>query len=189
MQAASEVLVVGQDWGDVAYFERWRGIDQPSGNPTNENLRRLLGLIGARLGSPREHQDLQVFLTNLILCLKTGGLQAPVRDEWLRNCTRELFAELVRIVRPLAVLALRQRVTSAILDYYGVPYCRTVSLSELTSHAPFRIGDDAYLFPVYHCGAGGVNRNRSFAKQCEDWQRIGAWLAEHRGSVTGSESG
>ena len=38
----SEIMVVGQDWGDRTYFSKWKGADQPSGNPTNENLQRLL---------------------------------------------------------------------------------------------------------------------------------------------------
>lgn len=38
----SKIMIVGQDWGDKAYFTKWKGADQPSGNPTNSNLQKLL---------------------------------------------------------------------------------------------------------------------------------------------------
>ena len=39
----TELMIVGQDWGTTTYFLKWEGIDQPKGNPTNDNLRLLLG--------------------------------------------------------------------------------------------------------------------------------------------------
>lgn len=79
----SRVMVVGQDWGDTSYFLKWEGRDQPTGNPTNENLRTLLTEIGYHIGGPQEYQEQVLFLTNTILCLKEGGLQGEVLSEWL----------------------------------------------------------------------------------------------------------
>ncbi len=31
----SDLIIVGQDWGDTRYFEKWEGRDQQTGNPTN----------------------------------------------------------------------------------------------------------------------------------------------------------
>ena len=74
----TEVLVVGQDWGDIDFFLKGQGLD-PDKNPTNDNLRELLASIGFHIGRPGEAQEQVLFFTNLILCLKKGGLQAPVQ--------------------------------------------------------------------------------------------------------------
>src|SRR5437868_8013962 len=41
----AELMVVGQDWGDVAYFESHLGLDEAR-NPTNRRLRELLAEAG-----------------------------------------------------------------------------------------------------------------------------------------------
>ena len=79
----AKIVIVGQDWGDISYYKKWEGKDQPFGNPTNENLQKLVNNIGINIGTPRDTQGSIVFLTNLILCLKTGGLQGRVDDQWI----------------------------------------------------------------------------------------------------------
>ena len=172
----AELLVVGQDWGDISYFQKWQGRDQPSGNRTNENLQRLLDQIGVRVGRPRDPQDQVVFFTNLILCLKRGGLQAPVDDSWFTNCARTFFGPLVEIIKPRAILALGKKVSEAILDLYGIQHSKNLRLSEMMSLSPYPLTGSTVLFPLYHCGAGGVNRNRSIGEQEKDWSRIKEWL-------------
>ncbi len=174
----ADVLVVGQDWGDTSYFHRWRGRDQPFGNPTNENLRMLLRRIGYEVGNPGEAQHGRVFLTNLILCLKQGGLQAPVKPQWFENCTTAFFRPLVEVIEPKVVVALGKGASESILGAYGVEVPRFGRLSELMENSPYPLSDSSVLFPVYHCGAGGVNRNRSMEQQLKDWDRIGSWLRE-----------
>jgi uracil-DNA glycosylase family 4 len=170
------VLVVGQDWGDVAYFKKWDGRDQEQGNPTNENLQKLLAVLNIGISQPLEKQISSVFLTNMVLCLKRGGMQAAVRDEWLCNCTREFLVPLINIVRPRIVLALGLSVTKSILDYYDIPHRSTAKLADLMARGPYSLTREIHFLPVYHCGAGSVNRNRSLVEQTEDWQRIAAWL-------------
>lgn len=165
-------MIVGQDWGDVDYFRKWQGIDQPHGNPTNENLQELLHEFGMYIRRPREVQLNGIFLTNLILCLKRGGLQGKIEEEWLQNCSRNFFRDLVSIIRPRKVLALSERVSKAILDCYGIPFRKSWGLPKLMPKSPFRIGDNTLLFPLYHCGAGCVNRNRAFPYQRQDWRKV-----------------
>ncbi len=172
----SDFLVVGQDWGDIPYFEKWDGRDQPSGNPTNENLQKLLKRVGIEIGKPRDQQDQVIFLTNLILCLKTGGLQAQVSDQWLTNCSRTFFKPLLEIIRPKAIIALGKKISESILALYDIPYSKNAAFSKLVSQSPYQLTNSIQLFPVYHCGAGGVNRNRSWPEQEEDWSSISKWL-------------
>lgn len=125
----ADIMVVGQDWGDVAYFLKWKGFDDPSGNPTNTNLQRLLRQFGIAIKPPQEPQEHSVFFTNIILCLKDGGLQAPIKDEWLANCSGNFFRPLVDIVKPKIILALGKRVSETILDLYGISYSKTAHLA------------------------------------------------------------
>lgn len=80
-------MIVGQDWGDTRYFTSNAGRDVER-NPTNETLRRLLALIGIDIPAPTaaDADGALVFMTNAVLCLKDGGMQAKVRPEWFANC-------------------------------------------------------------------------------------------------------
>ena len=168
----ADIVIVGQDWGDTRYFEKWSGRDQNDGNPTNENLRRLLRYIGVIIGKPREGQEQRVFLTNLILCLKTGGLQAPVAEDWFRSCAERFFKPLIEIIKPKAVLALGKKTSEFILNAYRVQYQPDAALKLLMGKSPYRLTSHTVLFPLYHCGAGSINRNRSFSEQLNDWEKI-----------------
>jgi uracil-DNA glycosylase len=175
----ASLLVVGQDWGDISYFQKWEGRDQPYGNPTNENLQKLLKYIGVQIGKPCESQDQVIFFTNLILCLKHGGLQAPVDDDWFITCTREFFKPLIEIIKPMAILALGKKVSESILEQYNIECPKNKKLSEIMRWSPYALTDSTVLFPLYHCGAGSVNRNRSLHDQKNDWSRIAEWMKEN----------
>lgn len=101
------LMVVGQDWGDVRYFEIDRGLDGAK-NPTNDMLRELLGSIGIEIAPPGDSALPQrVFFTNAILCLKTeGGLQGAVRPSWFSNCGTTFLRPLIGIVHPKVVACL-----------------------------------------------------------------------------------
>ena len=175
----AEIMVVGQDWGDTAFFTKWEGIDPPSNNPTNDNLRKLFSKsFGIDIKAPREPREHHVFLTNVILCLKSGGLQAPVLDEWFWKCSTKFFRPLVEIVNPRAVLTLGKRVAESVLATYEIPYKKSWRMIDLINKGPFRLFRSTYLFPLYHCGAGSINRNRPFSQQFEDWQRVVNWLCD-----------
>jgi uracil-DNA glycosylase len=123
-------------------------------------------------------------MTNLILCLKEGGLQAPVQPEWLSCCARTFLVPLIAMIKPAVVLGLGQKTSAAILDAHGVTCARSASYADMVGAAPYRLVGETWLFPLYHCGAGSVNRNRSFAEQEADWGRVTAWMdtsSSHRG--------
>jgi len=65
-----KLLVVGQDFGNVDYFVRNRGRDEPY-NKTNVNLHQLLTAAGIEAKHPSQCDvEAPVFLTNSILCIK-----------------------------------------------------------------------------------------------------------------------
>jgi DNA polymerase len=172
----SNLVVVGQDWGGIPYFSRWEGRDQPSGNPTNENLKELLKIVGIEIRNPREQQDQIVFLTNLVLCLKKGGLQDRVEDQWFVNCASAFFKPLLEIMNPKVVIALGKKASDSILGLYGIPYSKSAPFRSIVERSPYSLSNTVSLFPVYHCGVGSVNRNRPMLQQREDWLKIGKWL-------------
>ena len=148
----ANLVLVGQDWGDVSYFATWRGIDQPTGNPTNENLKELLKIVGIEIGNPREQQDRVIFLTNLILCLKTGGLQGYVEDQWFTNCASTFFRPLIEIINPRIIIALGKKSSDSILGLYGTPYLKSAPFKSIVERSPYTLSNMISLFPVYHCG-------------------------------------
>src|SRR5262245_13926362 len=60
----AELMVVGQDWGDVGWFVRERG-GSTSTSHTNKTLVKLLGSIGLNIELPRDSSGRgTLFLTN-----------------------------------------------------------------------------------------------------------------------------
>jgi|SRR5262245_28601212 len=100
----AELMLVGQDWADVVFFEKHSGGDTPR-NPTNRRLRELLledgfGIedVGQRTGRGT------IFLTNAVLCLMTGGLGDPVQTAWCKECGSPFLRPQVELVRPRALV-------------------------------------------------------------------------------------
>ncbi|MFO7653187.1 MAG: uracil-DNA glycosylase family protein [Candidatus Krumholzibacteriia bacterium] len=180
------IMVIGQDWGGVPYFLKHQGRDEPTGNRTNENLELLLRSIGFESGNPGNPADSDsLFFSNLILCLKQGALQAAVKPVWFRTCARNIFRELLDIVQPAVVVAMGLHAARTILEAYGMNGANGMSLTDLVAGAPYALpGTGSVVFPVFHCGARGVNQNRPMSRQIDDWARIGAWVRkrEQRGS-------
>jgi hypothetical protein len=78
-----KLLVVGQDFGNVGYFVRNRGRDEPN-NKTNENLHKLLAAAGIAATHPSQRDgQARVFLMNSILCIKEGLMNGPILSSWV----------------------------------------------------------------------------------------------------------
>jgi len=76
----ADLIVVAQDWGDVAGFIRQSGVDNESA--TNRMLCMLLAHAGVQLTLPPASSNAsRVFLTNAVLCLKLGDAQTPVHTK------------------------------------------------------------------------------------------------------------
>lgn len=182
----ADLMVVGQDWGDETYFLRHRGLDEAI-NPTSDALRELLASVGRPIPPvptadappvPGANRTGRVFLTNALLWLKRGGMNAPVQPEWFAGGSALLLLEQIAIVQPRVVVALGQQAYRAILRAYDLP----------VPTGPFRAVVDASagvplpglptttLVGVYHCGARVQNTVRSLDRQREDWARIGRLL-------------
>lgn len=171
----AELMVVGQDWGDVAWFVREKGGDT-SASTTNRTLVELLGSVGFKIRMPAESfGEGVVFLTNAVLCLKEGGAQARVHDEWFRNCGTRFLRPLIDLVQPKVVVCLGERAYRSVSTAYGI---RSRRFSEaVESEGPVPLSRGVSAFAVYHCGAPILKTHRNLAAQREDWKRIGTFLS------------
>lgn len=172
----AKILVVGQDWGDIDYYIKSQGVDSDS-NPTNRNLMKLFQSIGINIGypsMPKYNDDL--FFTNAILCLKSGGMSAKILDQCYERCGKLFLKPLVNIIRPTYIIALGKKAYETLCKVYGV---RVEPFKDIVDRrTPIKLTSETLLFPVYHCGAHGVNINRKFPEQQKDWEAIGRYLQE-----------
>jgi DNA polymerase len=175
----AQLMIVGQDWGDVKYYTDNKGLDKLT-NPTMRNLEKLLHHIGVNVRlTTYADQGHGVFLTNAVLCLKNGGLQAKIKPEWVQNCGSLFLRQQIEIVRPKVVVCLGAFAFHAVLSAFGQ---RIIALRDaVTDTRGSEILDGVRLFAAYHCGNGTVNRNRDMKQQLKDWERIRKFLRPVRG--------
>lgn len=189
----ADLMVVGQDWGDVDYYATNRGYDNPR-NPTNIALQTLLLSVGRPIPPPPSESDAvgadaltandakhsdratcRVWLTNALLWLKSGGLSAPVDKAWFGEPSRPLLKAQVDLVQPRVIVALGEKAYDCLLAAYGLPHRRGPfkDAVESSTGIEIRVGDQpTKILAVYHCGARIQNTLRSLDKQLEDWKHV-----------------
>lgn len=171
-----KILIVGQDFGDTGYFQRFSGLDDPE-SETNKNLYQLLVHAGLTPSRPlNADRTTPVYLTNSVLCLKEPPMNAPLRTKWIRACAEKHLRPLFQELKPPIVVAM------------GGSAWKAVRLAFRIDHAPGLISvaaggawpaDGTEIFAVGHCSGLGI-RNRPWHKQLEDWSRIGEALRRIR---------
>lgn len=168
------LVAVGQDFGNVGYFVRCRGRDEPD-NKTNENLYRLLNAAGIAVDHPsRRDSTAPVFLTNAILCVKEGTMNAPIRSSWVDACAQRHLLPLIRLLRPPVVVGMGNAGWRAVRRVFALDKApRPISQA---AGSVWVAADQTRVFAVGHCGPLGVI-NRPWPRQLEDWRRIGAAVA------------
>ena len=164
-------MVVGQDWGDVAYFVKNRGNSRAQ-SFTNRALVELLAIAGVEVEpfgvSKLSHA---AFFTNAILCLKSGGPQGRISRDWFQNC-RQFLRRQIEIVQPQVVIGLGEHAYRSILESFAIspePF-----RAEVKRAAGRLLENGTRAFAVYHCGARIRNTHRSLDEQRSDWVRIRA---------------
>jgi uracil-DNA glycosylase len=169
-----ELLVVGQDFGNVGYFVRNRGRDEPN-NKTNENLYKLLSEAGIKVTHPSQRDvDAPVFLTNSILCIKEGAMNGPILSRWVDACTERHLFPLIHYLKPPVVVGMGNAGWRAVRRVFALhdapqPILRAAG-GCWTSENRTRV------FAVGHCGPLGII-NRPWTQQIVDWRRIGTAIS------------
>jgi uracil-DNA glycosylase len=169
-----KLLLVGQDFGNVEYFVRNRGRDDPD-NKTNANLWRLLAEAGIDATHPRQQdQQAPVFLTNSVLCLKQAPMNGSVRASWISECTSRHLVPLLRWLKPPVVVGMGNCGWRALRQAFALTQApRTISAA---AGSWWLSENRTQVFAVGHCSPLGLI-NRPWLQQVLDWRRIGAALA------------
>ena len=169
-----KLLAVGQDFGNVDYFVRNRGRDEPN-NKTNDNLRKLLAAAGFIVTHPEEcDRSAPVFLTNSILCIKEGAMNGAVRSSWVNACADKHLRPLVRYLKPPVVVGMGNCGWQAVRRVFALE-----EAPKRISHAAgssWIAADQTRVFAVGHPGPLGII-NRPWPQQIADWRRIGAAIS------------
>ena len=168
------LMIIGQDWGDVRYFQAHQGLDDLR-NPTMQVLEMLLRGINHPVSLSAYNANPQgIFLTNAVLCLKEGGLQGKVQREWFVNCGIHFLEAQIRLVAPRVVVTLGNLAFQATLAAFSLE--KRPLRKSVDDEAPILLPNGAQLVPVYHCGRRILNTHRCFKQQEVDWQRVGKAL-------------
>jgi len=171
---APKLFLVGQDFGNVGYFVRNRGRDE-RGNKTNDNLHRLLAEAGIVAGAPPDRDPhTPAFLTNSILCVKEGAMNAALRASWVATCTERHLVPLLAYLRPPVVVGMGGwgwRAVRQALALAAAP--RHISQAAGRS---WQVQSGPLVCAVGHCGPLGLI-NRPWPQQIVDWRRIGEAVA------------
>jgi uracil-DNA glycosylase family 4 len=165
----ADIMVVGQDWGDVTSFKHQSGIDNDS--RTNRLLRELLAYVGINVSAPPAFsRQSNVFLTNSVLCLKGGNCQSQVSSHWYNNCGTNFLRPQIEIVQPKVVVAMGEWAYRTIMRSFNLFPLRFRKAVEAKGHVLLLPG--TLLIPVYHCSPRILNTHRDREQQFVDWNRI-----------------
>lgn len=172
-----DLLVIGQDFGNVAYFEDHRGQDNPA-NQTNAKLADLLREAGFDPGMPPNPATARVYLANAVLCAKVGKMNTPLRTAWVRACAEHLIRPLANVLKPLATVGMGGEGWRSVRIVYEL--AETPQKISAAAGGSWRAADGTMVFAVGHCGLLGQNGpyGRCWVQQQEDWRRIGVALEE-----------
>ena len=174
----AEILVIGQDFGDVNYYEKYQGLDTNL-NGTNKNLIKLFNQLGIELGDPLSpNHENKLYFTNAVLGAKVGqpstkningGMASPIKKkDWFADTSILFIKPLIEVVEPKVIITLGCLAYEVMSIIYKL---EKQSLKKLVDNNPIILCNNIKLFALYHCsGLGLISRN--FEKQLEDWKKI-----------------
>lgn len=185
----AKLLIVGQDWGGVKHYRNHKGFDddRTSRAYVNQRLKRLLDSIGIQVSSgERQNARSGVFLTNAVLCIKSGGMQDPVDRRCFANCQTFLRRQ-IDIVSPRVVVTLGFHAYKAVASAFKIGSESTL-LPAVEDPRGQVLRNGCRLLPVYHCGNNAI-RTRSEAEQRRDWKRVKAALDRPKPDIADHQRG
>jgi hypothetical protein len=176
----AQILLVGQDWGGQKYYLKNNGRDDDQ-NPTCKNLITLFKQIKIDIGLPSAPiEEASVHFTNIIPFLRTGQMQGSL-DKILTQTLINAFANeftkpLIEMVEPQIIITLGMAAFKGITTIYEIAASGNIRLKDIVGHGPIILKGGLLLFPMFHCGSSGVNRNRKLIEQMADWDKIVPYL-------------
>jgi uracil-DNA glycosylase family 4 len=174
----ASVVVVAQDFSDVAGFCKYRGW-AGSDVQTNKYLVELLGCADFAVALPEYGKpDDKLFFTNAVLCMKSGqqgGRQQSVSVSCFNNCS-SFLKTTIEIIAPRLVITLGEQALRATTHAFGIR--KAEPLSRCVGH-PVALASGIQLVPVYHPSPTVVNTHRCIERMRADWRGIGQLLKQN----------
>ena len=177
----AKVLLIGQDFGGSNFFKEYHGDNNP-GSQTNLNLMALFQSIGIELGpSNAPNPQAPVFLTNAIVGIvdadgKAGTLsKIDLHPEWIEESALRFIKPLIDLIAPKVIIAMSEVALQCLACIYPKQVHVLTPFRRCVEAEPVCVAG-SYIFPVYHCTRGSINRNRNWDLQCGDWARIRNYL-------------
>ena len=179
-----DILLVGQDWGNpnrdtrtVELIERiQRGEDvtyHPETSPTDKRLKKLFDCLGCNID--RKNPGKRLFFTNYCLGYR-GGKQTGGMTRSILNADKELFDNLVSVIKPCIIICLGKLVYEQVTGKNVNQFIKM--LKEKGPFISSYPGDASIkVYGVPHCGAWGI---RNFGKEVE-MQKLWQQIAEDSG--------
>lgn len=193
----ADVIIIGQDYSNQEIFERDEGkielnklTDNSHPNEystrTNFYLRELTKRIGLDIGLPTETSIAKIFLTNSVLCLKSGAMNASIPQGVFKNCGSAFLLSLVELISPQVIITLGLTATKAVISAYKNKIENSSDLlndsfAQVFKKSPIQISEsDTLIFPVYHPSSLGrtnrqkidIEKRNGWELQKEDWINI-----------------
>lgn len=162
----ARIVAVGKDFSGSNRIGTSKPWDRPDPSiPTNRNLLTLIEAAGLSASD--------VFLTNAMLCLKSGHLSAHVDAAVFQNCAMHL-RRTIEVVRPLATVTLGGEPHTWLMRAFNL---RSASPRRLVGRSPLQLSHELYAFTMYHPGHYGTMA-RPLPEQVKDWRLLGGWLRQ-----------
>ena len=173
----ADILLIGQDWGDLEYFKKnfstnW---EQEKNSTTNKNLQKLFSCLGCDIGLPdstnhsQYFKRLPLYFTNAVLGIKSGGMAAPIKNNWFDEMGIYLIG-LINIIQPKTIIVMGKIAYDLLQLAYDLPTYKNAE-ETISNNGNHPLINGANLFSVAHCSGLGLV-NRSMDLQRKDWLKI-----------------
>ncbi|USK32544.1 hypothetical protein LIT25_18350 [Bacillus sp. F19] len=161
----ADVLVIGKDWYNSSGFISQNGKVNVL-DDTNRNLLQLLKWIGV-------DENVGLFFTNSVLCMKDGEKNQKLKSAWKSNCSHSFLRPVIEIIKPKIIIALGEDAFDSIKRVYRneYPKLRCSYPKARDSTEPFIVGE-MKLFSVVHPGRLGMANFGGMEGHKKSWMKI-----------------
>ncbi|MBK7287032.1 MAG: hypothetical protein IPI95_07950 [Flavobacteriales bacterium] len=173
----ADILIVAQDFSNQEIYLRDKGRIEPKpitetskaseySTATNYYLRELTKLIGRDIGLPTGNSGKGIFITNAVLCMKPGAMNAANPSSVISHCGTHFLRPLIEIVKPKAIVSLGAVPAQSVLKVYATENPELAALQRSAFGPVFRkwpitLGKSGTrLYPMFHPGLLGQSQRR-----------------------------
>jgi hypothetical protein len=196
----ADIMIIAQDYAGEDEYLKVKGLiqdeDRPifdpdkAGNwstPTNYYLYQLLKTIGRDIGIPTAQKKCSIFLTNVVLDIKKGGMSGSMKANVVKYSSETYLKPLMDIIEPKSIITLGAHAARSVLALYAdeTPAYKALSKANMQSifeSNPYLIRDGhSTLYTMYHPGRLGQSGRKRLEPNNEldqfelmkaDWRKI-----------------